>query len=247
MATGSNDADGGQLGEYIRMQRQMADLSLRGMAELTNVSNAYLSQVERGLHQPSLRVLQAIAEALDIPADALLAQAGVVPPPDPSAAARTSTEEAIRSDPGRPRRSAKRCCGSTGASWTAARLLLDIPRRMRTIPSIIPATEGSTMTVESAHFTEFFQEGQDVVRNSVDAWTRNTALLTDQLPTFNKQLDAGAAIDRYFGLGEKLLEAQRDFAKRLFGAATSTGVGAHDDRESAPAPAPKVAHATPKV
>jgi transcriptional regulator with XRE-family HTH domain len=97
---GPDDADSGQLGEYIRMQRQMADLSLRGMAELTKVSNAYLSQVERGLHQPSLRVLQAIAEALDIPADALLAQAGVVPPPDPSADARASTEEAIRSDPG---------------------------------------------------------------------------------------------------------------------------------------------------
>ena len=81
------------------MQRQMADLSLRGMAELTKVSNAYLSQVERGLHQPSLRVLQAIAEALDIPADVLLAQAGVVSS-DPAGDARTSTEEAIRSDPG---------------------------------------------------------------------------------------------------------------------------------------------------
>src|SRR5437763_17023479 len=66
-----------QLGDYIRLQRQMADLSLRGMAELTKVSNAYLSQVERGLHQPSLRVLRAIAEALNIPPDALLAQAGV--------------------------------------------------------------------------------------------------------------------------------------------------------------------------
>jgi len=99
MATGSDDADSGQLGEYIRLQRQMADLSLRGMAELTKVSNAYLSQVERGLHQPSLRVLQAIAEALDIPADVLLAQAGVVSS-DPAGDARTSTEEAIRSDPG---------------------------------------------------------------------------------------------------------------------------------------------------
>src|SRR3954454_22534414 len=65
-----------QLGEYIRLQRQMADLSLRGMADLTKVSNAYLSQIERGLHQPSLRVLQAIAEALNIPPDTLLAEAG---------------------------------------------------------------------------------------------------------------------------------------------------------------------------
>ena len=53
------DARVRQLGEYIRLQRQMADLSLRGMADLTKVSNAYLSQIERGLHQPSLRVLQA--------------------------------------------------------------------------------------------------------------------------------------------------------------------------------------------
>jgi transcriptional regulator with XRE-family HTH domain len=70
-----------QLGQYIRLQRQMADLSLRGMANLTKVSNAYLSQIERGLHQPSLRVLQAIAEALNIPADTLLAEAGVVSAP----------------------------------------------------------------------------------------------------------------------------------------------------------------------
>jgi transcriptional regulator with XRE-family HTH domain len=89
-----------QLGEYIRLQRQMADLSLRGMAGLTKVSNAYLSQVERGLHQPSLRVLRAIAEALDIPADTLLAQAGFAPEPGRGEAApRRPTEEAIRSDP----------------------------------------------------------------------------------------------------------------------------------------------------
>jgi transcriptional regulator with XRE-family HTH domain len=100
MTTGDDDPRVRQLGEYIRLQRQMADLSLRGMAELTKVSNAYLSQIERGLHQPSLRVLQAIAEALNIPADTLLAEAGVVPgaseqPPGP----RGGTEAAIRSDP----------------------------------------------------------------------------------------------------------------------------------------------------
>ena len=83
MTTGADDPRVRQLGEYIRLQRQMADLSLRGMADLTKVSNAYLSQIERGLHQPSLRVLQAIAEALNIPANSLLAAAGLVPqPPD---------------------------------------------------------------------------------------------------------------------------------------------------------------------
>jgi transcriptional regulator with XRE-family HTH domain len=67
-----------QLGEYIRLQRQMADLSLRRMAEMTRVSNAYLSQVERGLHQPSIRVLRSIAGALNLSAEALLVQAGLL-------------------------------------------------------------------------------------------------------------------------------------------------------------------------
>ena len=89
-----------QLGQYIRLQRQMADLSLRGMADLTKVSNAYLSQIERGLHQPSLRVLQAIAQALNIPADTLLAEAGVVSgSADHPPAAHEGTEAAIRTDP----------------------------------------------------------------------------------------------------------------------------------------------------
>jgi transcriptional regulator with XRE-family HTH domain len=100
MATDDGDARARQLGQYIRLQRQMADLSLRGMADLTKVSNAYLSQVERGLHQPSLRVLQAIARALNIPADTLLAEAGLLSEPaDLPAGPRSRTEEAIRSDP----------------------------------------------------------------------------------------------------------------------------------------------------
>jgi len=89
-----------QLGDYIRMQRKMADLSLRRMAELTQVSNAYLSQIERGLHQPSLRVLRAIAEALNMSAEVLMAQGGLLDAPhtadQPSAG---GTERAILSDP----------------------------------------------------------------------------------------------------------------------------------------------------
>lgn len=66
----------GALGGFIRTQRRLADLSLREMAAITSVSNAYLSQVERGLHQPSLKVLRAIAEALGISSQELLKQAG---------------------------------------------------------------------------------------------------------------------------------------------------------------------------
>jgi len=95
-----------QLGEYIRMQRRLADLSLRGLSELTQVSNAYLSQLERGLHQPSLRVLQSIAEALNLSAETLVAQAGLTRPEpgndQPAGAAagaeQTDTETAIRND-----------------------------------------------------------------------------------------------------------------------------------------------------
>ena len=99
MVTAEDEERARRLGEYIRMQRQMADLSLRGMAELTKVSNAYLSQIERGLHQPSLRVLQAIAAALHIPADTLMAHAGLgSEPSDDNDDRRGRTEEAIRAD-----------------------------------------------------------------------------------------------------------------------------------------------------
>lgn len=77
------------LGSYIRAQRQLADLSLRQLATLSNVSNAYLSQVERGLHQPSLKVLRSIADALDISTEHMLSQTGVM-----SASARAFSDAA---------------------------------------------------------------------------------------------------------------------------------------------------------
>ncbi len=87
------------LGTFIRHQRRVADLSLRDLADLTSVSNAYLSQVERGLHQPSLKVLSAIAAALGVSPASLLAQAGLLPEqPGPTSASSPSTEEAIRAD-----------------------------------------------------------------------------------------------------------------------------------------------------
>ena len=66
------------LGAFIRTQRQMANLSLRQLADLTNLSNPYLSQVERGLHEPSVRVLKALSGALNVSAETLLAQAGLI-------------------------------------------------------------------------------------------------------------------------------------------------------------------------
>jgi|ERR1700677_845848 transcriptional regulator with XRE-family HTH domain len=66
------------LGAFIREQRKKANLSLRQLAELSSLSNPYLSQVERGLHQPSVRVLRAISDALNLSAESMLAQAGLI-------------------------------------------------------------------------------------------------------------------------------------------------------------------------
>jgi transcriptional regulator with XRE-family HTH domain len=66
------------LGALIRDQRKRANLSLRQLAEMTSLSNPYLSQIERGLHQPSVRVLKAISDALNLSAETLLAQAGLI-------------------------------------------------------------------------------------------------------------------------------------------------------------------------
>jgi transcriptional regulator with XRE-family HTH domain len=87
------------LGSFIRAQRKMANLSLRKAAELAQISNPYLSQLERGMHEPSVRVLQSIARALDISAETLLEQAGLLDGTDRGDDVPLSTESAIRRDP----------------------------------------------------------------------------------------------------------------------------------------------------
>jgi transcriptional regulator with XRE-family HTH domain len=96
------------LGAFIRAQRKLANLSLRQLAELTSLSNPYLSQIERGLHEPSVRVLKAISDALNVSAETLLAQAGLIDTAvsesaddavaGDSALSTPSTEDAIRAD-----------------------------------------------------------------------------------------------------------------------------------------------------
>jgi len=91
------------LGAFIRSQRKLANLSLRQLAELTSLSNPYLSQIERGLHQPSVRVLKLLSTALNVSAETLLADAGLLAPDgfaakagDPGSA--PDAEAAIRAD-----------------------------------------------------------------------------------------------------------------------------------------------------
>lgn len=66
------------LGDFIRRRRKQANLSLRQLAERTRLSNPYLSQIERGLHQPSMRVIKLISEALNVSAETLLTHAGML-------------------------------------------------------------------------------------------------------------------------------------------------------------------------
>ena len=89
------------LGAFIRSQRELAHLSLRQVAEMTKVSHPYLSQVERGLHQPSVRVLKLLSEALNVSAETLLMQAGLLEGDDQAAVDAEMTERvksAIRAD-----------------------------------------------------------------------------------------------------------------------------------------------------
>jgi transcriptional regulator with XRE-family HTH domain len=86
------------LGAFIRQQRELSELSMRQFASMVGISNPYLSQIERGLRDPSDKVIEAIAERLQVSADALYEQAGrggadhkpVADPP---------TREAICEDP----------------------------------------------------------------------------------------------------------------------------------------------------
>jgi transcriptional regulator with XRE-family HTH domain len=72
------DSDYPTLGELIRAQREMNEMSMRQFAAMAGISNPYLSQIERGLREPSERVVESIAKSLRMSADALYAQAGMV-------------------------------------------------------------------------------------------------------------------------------------------------------------------------
>jgi transcriptional regulator with XRE-family HTH domain len=83
-------------GEYIKSQRKLAKLSLRQLAAASEVSDAYLSQLERGLHAPSIRVLKSLADAFGMSPESLLAQAGLL---DDEGDEQPETEAVIRADP----------------------------------------------------------------------------------------------------------------------------------------------------
>jgi transcriptional regulator with XRE-family HTH domain len=101
MTGAGGDASGPQnpwetFGQYLRSQRQLAQLSLRQLADLTRISNPYLSQIERGLHQPSVTIIKTLANALGVSPEDLLAHAAGI---DAQPGSEPNTEAVIRNDP----------------------------------------------------------------------------------------------------------------------------------------------------
>ena len=89
-------ADDPSLGEIIRRQRELSELSMRQFARMVGISNPYLSQIERGLREPSEKVVEAIAKSLHLSADTLFEQAGLAADEEPEERA---VVDAIRADP----------------------------------------------------------------------------------------------------------------------------------------------------
>jgi transcriptional regulator with XRE-family HTH domain len=86
------------VGEFIRAQRQLGQLSLRELADRARVSNPYLSQLERGMYQPSAQVLRSIARALGVNPGTMFTMAGFLDD-EPSGQKKPSIEQAISLDP----------------------------------------------------------------------------------------------------------------------------------------------------
>jgi transcriptional regulator with XRE-family HTH domain len=119
------------LGEIIRRQRELNEMSMRQFAQMAGISNPYLSQIERGLREPSEKVIDAIAGALEVSADTLYEQAGLAADDDEGGA--RPVVDAIRADPvltGRQRQALielyEACRASNGEPRTRRR-----PRRGR--------------------------------------------------------------------------------------------------------------------
>ena len=111
------------LGDFIKSQRRLAELSQRELARLADLSDAYLSQLERGLHEPSVRVVTGLAHALDVPTERLLKYLGHT---DAGSTGPRSTESVIATDE-RLSESQKQSLIDVYRAFIAANELADTP------------------------------------------------------------------------------------------------------------------------
>ena len=170
-----------QLGQYIRLQRQMADLSLRGMADLTKVSNAYLSQIERGLHQPS-RAAGHRRGAQHPRGHAAGRRAHVRGP-------RTVPGHAHGDGGGHPQRSRLTAGGAGGAaadhteaSWTGDFRLLDMSRVVRTIPITTSSPGAHDDDRHRSSTPSSSSRARTPVRTTLETWTNTVKAAAAQVP-----------------------------------------------------------------
>lgn len=91
--------DIGNLGEFVREQRESAQLSIRQLAQLAGVSNPYLSQIERGLKRPSAEILQQLAKGLQLSAETLYVKAGILDGERDNTTITPDVRAAIAADP----------------------------------------------------------------------------------------------------------------------------------------------------
>jgi transcriptional regulator with XRE-family HTH domain len=84
-------------GEFVRAQRQLAQVSQRNLARMSGVSDSYLSQIERGNYRPSPQVVKALAQAFGLEPKQLYMMLGLMD--EKEGGARTSVEQAIQLDP----------------------------------------------------------------------------------------------------------------------------------------------------
>jgi transcriptional regulator with XRE-family HTH domain len=110
------------LGEIIRRQRELSAMSMRQFSELVGISNPYLSQIERGLREPSERVLESIATALRTTSNALYEQAGIdVDQPEVEG---PSVPDAVKADP-------RLTAAQRRALLAVYQAFVEAPRRLR--------------------------------------------------------------------------------------------------------------------
>lgn len=60
------------LGQKLRETRQKKGFTQHALAEIANIGDVYISEIERGLKMPSLNIFIKLIEALDVSADYIL-------------------------------------------------------------------------------------------------------------------------------------------------------------------------------
>lgn len=90
-----SDSGTAALGAAVRSARTRLDLSVQALADRAGVSLGLVSQLERGMGNPSLQSIQRVAKALGVPASRLLE-----PPADELAVIRTGERHLLNEENG---------------------------------------------------------------------------------------------------------------------------------------------------